>query len=1055
MKLSSFSVEHPVTTLMAILIIIVIGIVAVTKIPIDLYPDMDLPAVTVYTEYEGAAPKEIESRVTKPLEEVVGTVEGVNTINSISKKDASIVIVEFNWGQDMDFAALDLREKIDVVKEYLPNDAKDPVITKVEPSAAPIMQLGFSGINDLVESKSIAEDIIKPRLERLDGVASIEVVGGLEREIKVLVNPIKLESYGLSLSQIVKLLRAENMEISGGIIDESRREYLVRTLGEFSSLSEIENIVIPTGPESFIHLKDIAEVRDDFEDEETITYVNGNPSIGLLVYKQSDANTVKTSNLVRKELELIEKELPQGSKINISTDQADFIKRAIKNLASSAIGGAILATIVLYVFLQDIKSTLVIGLAIPLSVISTFNLMYFKGLSMNLISLGGLGVGVGMMVDNSIVSLENIYRYWKEEGFLPKEAAKVGAAEVGGSLVGSTLTTVVVFLPIIFVEGMTAQLFSPMAYTVSFSLLSSLFVAITLVPMMFSVFFREEYTHTKKSSNNKNKFTKGISKVILKISNYIPFNILHKKYQTVLEWVLSHRKIVLIITLLTFLSSFLFVPFIGKEFIPHMDSGEFEVEVEMPGGTAIDETERVVKDIWTEIEKIPEVKEVFVEIGTSDTHGDTSSNPERAVFNVIMTSRNQRAKSTAEIIDELRKEVKDIPGTDIKITEKAFVIAGFFASAPISVSIKGDDLDTLENITEQIAKEVEEIPGTREVKTTFDKASPEIHISIDREKASTLGLSVYEIGQTIRTAIHGEIATLYRTADDEFNIRVQLKEDSRQNIFNLKDLTVVSPKGYKIPIREIAKVKRGEGPSSINRENQIRVAYITAQVVGRDIGSVTRDIQERVDKVDIPPSYLVDYAGEVQEMRKSFKDLAGAMVLAAILVYMIMAAQFESLVYPFILMFTIPLAFIGVFMGLGLTGRPLSVPAFLGVIMLVGIVVNDGIVLVDYINLLRRQGLERDEAILKAGPTRLRPILMTTATTALGLLPIALGIGDGAEVQAPMGTVVSTGITTSTLLTLIVIPVLYTVFDDIEAYIENLGQKPKINLYEKKTSLHK
>jgi HAE1 family hydrophobic/amphiphilic exporter-1 len=1020
---------------MAILIIVIIGVVAVTKVPIDLYPDLELPAATIYTEYEGASPEEIESRVTKPLEEIVGTVEGVDTINSISKKDASIIVVEFNWGRDMDFATLDLREKVDLIREYLPVEIDDPVITKVDPSADPIMQLGLSGMDDLVKLKTYADDIVKPRIERLPGVASVEVVGGLDREIKVLVDPVKLDSYGLSLSRVINTLRAENLEISGGDIIEGNREYLVRTLGEFENLNQIENMVISIGQGGYIHLKDIAEVKDDFEDVETITYVNGKPSIGLLVYKQSDANTVRTSNLVRRELVETKKYLPGEVQIDISTDQAIFINKSIKNLMKTAMIGALLATAVLYIFLRNFTSTLIIGLAIPLSIISTFNLMYFKGLSMNLISLGGLGIGVGMMVDNSIVSLESIYRYWKDDGLLPKEAAKLGSAEIGGAITGSTLTTVVVFLPIIFVQGMTAQLFSPLAYTVTFSLLSSLFVAITLVPMMASIFFRGKYSQ-QKVTGNKNK---KLSVLVDRISYYI--DILDEKYRKALAWSLKHRKAVLVIALLSFMASFLFVPLIGSEFIPHMDSGEFKVEVEMPGGTPIEKTEEVAKQIWTYIDKIPEVEQIFVEIGTSDTQGDTSSNPERAEFNVIMVSRSQRDRSTGEIIDDLRKDLENIPGADIKVTEKAFVIAGFFASAPISISIQGDDLETLQTVTQEIAEEVKKVPGTREVETTFDQASPEIHLTINREKASVLGLNVYEIGQTIRAAVNGEVATLFRTNDDEYDIRVQLKPEYRENILDLRKLTVTSPSGYQVPLSEITEINRGEGPSNIDRENQVRVAYITSEVLGRDIGSITKEIQDKIGKMDIPPGYTIDFSGEVEEMRDSFKDLAGAMILAVILVYMIMAAQFESLLYPLIIMFTIPLTFIGVSMGLGLTGRPLSVPAFLGIIMLAGIVVNNGIVLVDYINTLRKRGLSRDEAILKAGPTRLRPILMTTTTTVLGLLPIALGIGDGAEVQAPMATVVTTGLTTSTLLTLIVIPVLYSIFDEAGSFIKKIKLK--------------
>jgi len=1021
MKLHELSIRRPVATLMCIIIVLVLGWVSLTKLPIDLFPNINYPMAIVVTNYSGVGPQEIESMVTNTIENAIATVSNVKTIQSQSSEGTSVVIAEFNSGTDMDFATLGMREKIDLVKGYLPDGVENPMVIQMDPSMIPIVSLGItSDSKDEVELKKFVEDKIKPRLERLDGVASISVTGGKTREISVNVDPDKMSGYGLGFNNITGTLASENLNSPGGTVDYGDKSLLVRTTGEFKNIDQIKNIpiMLPTG--GIVYIRDVADVKDGYAEDSSYTRMNGKSSIGISAQKQTTANTVKVVNRIKKEIEAI---CNENSDIDIQLvfDQAEFIEDSIDNVASNAITGGILAVLILFVFLKNIRTTFIIGTSIPISIISTFVLIYFSGLTLNMVSLGGLALGVGMLVDNSIVVLDNIYRY-RMEGHSRIEAAKSGTEEIVGAVLASTLTTVVVFLPVVFVEGITAEIFKELALTVTFSLMASLIVSITLIPMLSSKYLKVAKPHEA----SRNRF---INKIFDKWDDVL--NAVDGFYRKMLSWVLTHRKTTVIVVAVISVLSLLTLPFIGMEFFPSMDQGQFTVSIELPEGALLNETNQITQKVEEILAPIPEMDKLFVSVGSSSEMGiNMGGNANAATINATLKPLKERNRSTAQVVDEIRKQVKLIPGAEIKVTEASSTMMGGTGS-PISIRISGPDLDKLAEISKEVVEVVKSVEGTREVESSISQGRPEAQIYVDRDKAAYYGLGTAQVASSIRVAVEGQVATRYKVAGDEIDVRVQYPKEKTQTFEQLKSIKITTPAGSEVPLIDVAKINIEQGPITITRENQERYVTVSSQIFGRDVGSISRDIQQKLEDISLPSQYSIEFGGQQEQMVEAFTSLFQALLLSVLLVYMIMAAQFESLLYPFIIMFSVPLAYAGSAFGLFITGRTFNVPAFIGVIMLAGIVVNNAIVLVDYINILRSRGMERFDAIIKAGPTRLRPILMTTLTTILGLIPLALGIGEGAELQAPMATVVIGGLTTSTVLTLVIIPVVYTLFDDL------------------------
>ena len=1022
MKISDFSVERPVTIVMITLLVLFIGFISLTELPIDLLPELDLPFAVVMTNYSEAGPEQIESTVTRPIEESLATIDNVSNIISISSPDRSLAIVEFEWGTDLDFATLDMRENVSLIEDMLPDEADSPQVIRFDPTQMPIMRIGMAseGDLDLQELKSLAEDVYEPSLERIPGVASVDISGGLEREIQVNVNQERMLGYGLSLEEIGAAIRQANIDLSGGTVEEGKKELLVRTVGKFDNIDKLRALEINTARGQKVSLQDIASIEDTTADIEEYSYLNGERSLGLTVQEQSGSNTVQVARAIERELESLERQVDYDLNVEIVRNQAEFIEEAIDNVQRNILVGAGLAILVLLLFLKDVRSTLIIATAIPISVVVAFTLLYFADLTLNLMTLGGIALGVGMLVDNAIVVLENIYRH-RQEQESRLEAAKRGSAEVGTAIIASTLTTAAVFLPIVYVEGLASQIFGSLALTVAFSLLASLGVALTLIPMLSSKLLtvKEKF----QSKEEEFKFTGG-----------------KKIYQNILRKALKDRYlvVVLVISVIILIGVGIATGIIPleSEFFPQADQGAFNVSIDLPQGQQLEETNQVAKRIEGYIDEIPEVRVMSSNVGGSGTMMGGGDSNEGSI-SVQLVSFDERDRSTGEIVESLRQQVDDIPGADITVSEQDMMGAGAGGGrGAIEVMVQGADLDRLISLAEEIEGEVVQVEGTRNVDIGLDESRPEVEIDVHRQLATEFGFQVGQVASAVEAAVAGRTVSRYEEGGEEHDIRLQLEEKTVKNISQLNNLKLTSPAGQTVPLAQIADVELTTGVTNIERENQQRIVRVLTDYHARSLSAVQNDIEERIDEnVEIPIGYTVDYGGEVEDMQETFGDLGFALITAIVLVYMVMASQFESLVHPFTIMFTVPLALIGAIIGLAIVRAPLSVPGIIGAIMLAGIVVNNAIVMIDYINTRRREmGESREEAILKAGPVRLRPIMMTTLTTVLALIPLALGIGEGAEVQQPMAVVVVGGLLFSTILTLLVLPAFYSVFDDFSNF---------------------
>lgn len=1018
---AKFSVKKPVTITMMILIVLLLGVVSLSKLQVDLMPSIELPYVMVQTTYSGAGPEEIENLISKPLEQILSTVENIDTVISISNEGSSILLMQFNFNTDMDETTLQMREKIDMIKGYLPDGTTSPIVMKLDPNSMPIMQLAISSKGDIYTTQKIAEDVVQPRIERVEGTASAFVSGGLEREVEIMLKDEMLKGYNLSSSYIGQILQAENINLPGGKVMKGSNELTVRTVGEFKSIEEIRNINIPLAKGGTVRLKDIADVNLTNKEQSSITKLDGQDVVQISIMKQSDGNTVDVSKKVNEEIEKIKAEYPD---LNIVTvfDQSDYINRSINNLKSTAIIGAILAIIILLIFLKSIKTTMIIALSIPISVITTFILLYFSGITLNMMTIGGLALGIGMLVDNSIVVLENIYRH-RSNGMDRFSASVEGTNEVSMAVTASTLTTIAVFLPIVFAGGLAASIFTDFAMTIVMALISSLIVALTLIPMMSSKLIAVKNMESEEEQENKH------GRIV-------------STYKRILNWSLRHRLIIVISSIALFAVSIAMVTTVGAEFFPATDQGVINVSVSLPAGAELEKTDNTLAEIQAAIEKIPEVQMVFTSSGSSGNVMSIGSSSNSGSITVILNDLKERDRSTEKVSDEIRKILKDVPGADSSVSAASIMNMGSGGGA-INISIKGDDLDTLKNIGDDFKEIIEKVDGTREVSTSYADGIPEVQIISDRSIASQYGLTTAQIGSAVKNTLSGSTVTKFKINGDELDVNLKGDNIYGESISILDMLPISTLTGGSIPLSEVADIKVENGPISITRENQTRVLTVSSSVSGRDVQSVSTDITQLLEKYEMPSGYEYTFGGETEQIKETFSDLFLAMAMAVLLVYMIIAAQFESLIQPLSVMFSVPLALSGGFIALFVTGLPLSVVGIIGFIILVGIVVNNAIVLIDYINKRREKGEERTVAILKAGPIRIRPILMTALTTILGLVPMAIGLREGGELTKSMGVVVIGGLALSTVLTLVIVPVMYTIFDDISVFFKRKLIKDK------------
>ncbi len=1020
MKLAHFSVNKPVTILMITLIVVVMGGMFFSRLGLDMLPDIEYPVVSVITTYQGVASEDIENVLTKPIEDAVATVKDVKSVKSFSQEGMSAVMIEFNWGTNIDFAAQDVRDKIGLIEGYLPSDSDKPLVLKLDVGAMPVLGYGVTSDSmDTLKLKELLEDNVKDKLERLDGVASIELRGGWEREILIKLNKPQLESYGLSQLQIIQTLRSENINLSGGFIEEGIQEFPLRTVGEYKNLEEIKNTVISVRQGVPIYLKDVAQVIDTHKEIRGYGRTNKKDSILMIINKQSGANTSQVANAVKKELPKLRQYLPQDVNFALAMDQSKMIKSSTDSVSQSAIIGGLLAIFLIFLFLRNWRPTIAIALAIPLSLIATFIPLYLAGYTLNLMTLGGLALGIGMLVDNAVVVIENIYRHL-EEGKSRKESAKIGASEVGMAITAATLTTIAVFVPMALGTGVAGQLSRGLALTIVFALTCSLFVALTLVPMVASKIFKKRTVEEYRRTSGEKSFEK-----------------LQKFYKKILTWSLNHRIKTILITVALLVITIAMVPFIGTEFMPQTDESMMILQLKMPVGTSLEETGNVVGQMEDVLFKLNDLDNATSFVGMNEAIGGEGvslgfggGGINEAMVMIKLKDKQDRKMSGFKIQEVIRKNAPPIRGLEINFIEMSSMLMGG-ANTPIEIKVFGKDLAELKRITDDIALKITEVKGVRDVDTTLSQSKPELIIKINRETASHLGLSVGQIGSAVKSSMQGVVATQLRQGGEETDIRVRYDEVYRDNIDNVENLTIISPLGLQVPLKQVAEVTKGQGPVKIDREDQSRVVSVTANTTDRDVGSIVSDIKDKLKNEPLPAGYFIEYGGSYKQMQDTFKTLGLALALAILLVYMVMASQFESLTHPLVVMFELPLAFIGVGLALLITRQNLSLPSMMGVIMLAGIVVNNAIVLIDYVNQLRKKGIEKYDALIQGGMTRLRPILITSLTTILGMLPMALARQEGSEMMRPMAIAVIGGLMVSTVLTLVVIPVAYSIVEGI------------------------
>lgn len=1017
MRSSELSVKRPVAATMIIVALVILGGVSLFRLPVELFPRMTFPLAAVTVQSPGSGPEVIESMITRPLEEMLGTANNVKNISSITRSGGAMVLVEFEWGTNMDFATLQMREKVDYVRQSLPAGTDAPLVLRFDPNLLPVLQLSLTGTRDLQELDKLANATVKQSLSRVEGVAAVQITGTVKREVRITVQPYELQARGLTLDQLRQLLASENLTLSGGAVREAERDMAVVIRGEFPDVESIRNLPLASPQGNRFHLRDVAEVEETEQEQTQISRLNGRPSIALSIQKLSDANTVQVSNGIRQALHTLQSELPGDVTITPLFDQATFIKQSIRTLTRDMLLGGVFAILILFFFLRSWRSTLVISLAIPVSIIATFIMVYFAGQSVNMLTMGGLALGVGAMVDTAVVILENIFRH-RQLGRPLKEAVLEGSSEVTLAVTAAAFASVVVFAPIIFVSGLAAQLFRPLALTVTFSHLASLFSSLLLVPMFAYYFLRGEKHHLPTRAEGQELARRGTK------------NRLAIGYERLLRWALNHRKTVYLTTLLLLALTACAYPFIGQEFLPKGDQGMIQITMSLTPGTPMEKTGQRVDELESLLAKLPELDTTFVTIGGGNSYNPTAGiQSNKALLNLQLRERGARTRSTVQVADDLRAQLTGIPDAQIHVQVSGDQLSGG-TSLPIQVRLRGEDPTVLRQLSEQATRLISSVRGVREASAERERLTQEVVVQVDREQARQYGLGNAQVAQMISQATQGQVATQFRTQTGEIDVRLQIPAKLRNSLERLRQLQLATPLGSAVALGTIADLRIVQAPSAISRHNNLREMTVEADFIGRDLGHIMGDIRRTLaEKLQLPSGYVIEYGGESEQMADAFTKLEGALVLAVILVYMVMAAQFESFLHPFLIMFSIPVTAVGVAFGLLVTGRSLGVGAFIGLIVLVGIVVNNAIILIDYINRLRRRGLDPQAAILQAGPVRLRPILMTAGATVLGVVPAALGLGEGAEIQAPLATVILFGLTFSTLITLVLIPVLYLSLD--------------------------
>jgi HAE1 family hydrophobic/amphiphilic exporter-1 len=1025
MSIPRYAIQRPVTMFMLSAVIVLLGAISLTRLPVDLMPEFTAPTISINVGYNGVGPLEIEQLITRPIEQAVGAVAGVETIQSNSSEGRSNVRINFAWGTDMNEALDDVRTRIDRVRGRMPEDADQIQIFKADSNAQAIMQLAVEGDFDPVTLREIAQNDLVTRLERVPGVAAVTVNGGLRRQIHVELSREKITALNLSVDRVVQTLRQENQNTPLGEVSQGDATYLVRSQGEFTSLDDISNLVVLTRDGVPIYLRDVAEVVDSTEDRRQFMRIDGRPGVRMAVNKQSEENTVAVSEGIRAEVDRINREVP-GIRMLVTNDQSIFIERAIDNVQEHALLGGILVVLIIFAFLRDFRSTLIVSTSIPISVIGTFALLYFGGFTLNTMTFGGLALGIGMIVDAAIVVLENTHRHL-HMGKDRMTAAIDGSEEVWSAILTATLTHIAVFIPLLFLSGFSSILFGQLSFVVMFSLAMSLFVAVTIVPVLCS-----RWLHTPDEEASRS----GMVGRFYRASEQFLENV-DEKYKKALHLSLAHRPTVIIGALASVVIAVLLYPLLSTELLPQTDEGEVNVNAELPVGTRVERTEEVMLRLEEMVrEYVPEATTIITSGGGFGGGFGGGGNSNRGQINLRLVPRDERERTNDQIAQELRRQLAGLPGVIVRANPAGGnwqlfrMLGGGDGDARLALEIRGEDLDDARRIAQEARTVMEGTPGIADVRVGREEGRPEITIRVDRPKAAMLGMTPQAVATTIQTNVAGTTAAQYRERGNEYPIVVRLREADREGISDIGDVLLSTPTGQVVPARNLLAVGREAGPVQIDRKNMERITRVNADIETSLSEAITA-VQANLNQVRVPPDFAVGFGAEVEEQARAFRQLLLVLVLAVLLVYAVMASQYESLRDPFIIMFSIPVAGIGVVLSLLVTGTAFNMQAFIGVIMLAGIVVSNAILLVDYINTLRRRdGMPLREAVETGGRRRLRPILMTSFATMLGLVPMAIGLGEGGELQAPLARVVIGGLLASTMVTLVLVPAVYTLFEE-------------------------
>jgi len=1017
-------------------VVTLLGIISLSRLPVDLMPEFEQPTLNVRTSYAGVGPLEIEELITRPMEQAVSAVPGITRVESSSSEGNSQIRLNFEWGSDLSEAADEVRTRVDRMRNRLPEDADPPTIFKFDSNQLPVLQIGIEGDYDPVTLREVAQNEIAPRFERVDGVAAVTVNGGVRREIHVDLSKEKITALNLSVSQVVNALRSENQNTPLGEIYQGDSTFLVRSQGQFQSIEDIKNMVVMTRQAVPVYLRDIAEVSDTTEQRRSFMRINGKPGIQLQVQKQSGKNTVAVARAVRVEVDRVNKEVP-GVRMIVTQDNSVFIQRAIDNVQEHALVGGILVVLIIFAFLRDVRSTLIVCTSIPVSVIGTFALLYFGGFTLNTMTFGGLALGIGMIVDAAIVVLENTHRHL-HMGKDKMTAAIEGSEEVWSAILASTLTHIAVFIPLLFLSGTASIMFTQLSVVVMFSLAMSLFVAVTIVPVLCSRWLKTPDEEAKDT---------GIMASFYRLSERF-LETMDEQYRRAIHVALNHRPTVIATAAVLVIAAAIIYPMITVELMPQTDEGEVNINAELAVGTRVERTEEALLRLEDMVrERVPEAMTIITNGGGGGNNwnggggGGGGGSTHRGQIRVMLVPRGQRTRTNEQIAIALRRELQGLPGVAVRANPAGgnnqimrFLSGGGNnnqgGSSRLQVEIRGHDLDDARRVAQDVRKVMEDTPGVADVQVGREEGRPEIAVRVDRPKAAMLGMSVGSVATTIQTNVAGTAAAQFRERGNEYPVVVRLREADRQEISDVGDVLLSTPTGQVVPAKNVLAVNREAGPVQIDRKNMERMTRVNAETE-IPISEAVKAVQDRITQVRVPPDFAVGFGSEIEEQARSFQQLQMVLILAVLLVYAVMASQYESLRDPFIIMFSVPVAGIGVVLSLLLTGTSFSMQAYIGIIMLAGIVVSNAILLVDYINTLRRRdGLPIREAVELGGRTRLRPILMTSIATMLGLVPMAIGIGEGGELQAPLARVVIGGLLTSTLVTLVLVPAVYTLFEE-------------------------